>query len=150
MLTGIPLLGLAIAGLPQRGSAQSDPFLGTWQFNLGKSKYSSDRPRSGAVNFQADGQNLKGTFTGTDANGNPINFVITYVLDGMPHPADNPNPNYDAAAHTRVDAYTLIRSITKSGKLVGIQPITVSPDGKTLTFTVIGTNANFISVFDKQ
>jgi hypothetical protein len=102
MLTGMTL-GLAIAAVPQIAFAQSDPFLGTWQLNLAKSKFSpGPPPRSVTVNEQAEGQNLKGTFTGTDTSGNPINFVAAYVFDGMPHPTGNPNG--DATAYTRVDA----------------------------------------------
>jgi hypothetical protein len=39
MLTGITL-GLAVAAFPQVSFAQSDPFMGTWQLSLAKSKYS--------------------------------------------------------------------------------------------------------------
>jgi hypothetical protein len=157
VLTGTTLLGLAIAGLHhQAGFAQSDPFLGTWQLNLSKSKFSPGPPqRSATANIQADGQNLKATFTGTGANGNPFNVVIAYVFDGMPHSPTDPSPTFDATAYTRVDAYTLIRSVTKAAKLVGIQSIMVSSDGKTLRYTGIGTDANGrpinnIAVYDKQ
>jgi hypothetical protein len=79
VLTGMSLLVLAISALPQPGFAQSDPLLGTWQLNLTKSKYSPGlAPRSRTVNIiQVEGQNLKFTVTGTDANGNPINIVDT-------------------------------------------------------------------------
>jgi hypothetical protein len=158
VLTGMSLLGLAIAGLPhQPGFAQSDPFLGTWQMNLAKSKYSSGTaPRSATVNIQADGQNHKVITTGTGADGNPFSNTITLVFDGIAHPlTGNPNPNSDAVADTRIDAYTLIRSFTKAGKLVETVTYVVSPDGKTMTTPATGVNANgqpvnFIAVFDKQ
>jgi hypothetical protein len=44
MLTGLSLLGLAIATLPHASFAQSDPFPGPWQLNLAKSKYSPAGP----------------------------------------------------------------------------------------------------------
>jgi len=160
-LTTIVLLGLAVAtALPQLAFAQTDPFLGTWQFNLAKSKYSpGPPPRSQTSNTQAEGQNLKFAITGTGANGNPISTTLTAVIDGMPHPAppvpDNPNAAYDAAATTRVDAYTLIFSFTKAGKLVQISTLIVSPDGRTTTLTRTGADANGrqvndIAVWDKQ
>jgi hypothetical protein len=154
VLTGMMLLSLPIAGLPQPGFAQSDPFLGTWQLNLTKSKWSSG-PRSLTVIRQAEGQNQKFTVTGTDANGNPINRVDTYVFDGMPHPPTNPDPDFDSRAHTRVDAYNEIYSYTKAGKLVGTMTVVVSPDGRTATVTYMGIDANgrpdnVISVYDKQ
>jgi hypothetical protein len=135
-LTTMALLGLAIAAFPQACFAQSDPFLGTWQLNLAKSKYSPGPPlKSEIVNTQAEGQDLKITFTGIGPDGNPFSVVVTDVLDGMPHPRTGNNPNIDAIALTRVDAYTLILSRTKAGKLVGtgtVAPIP-APIGKSTT-----------------
>jgi hypothetical protein len=106
------------------------------------------------VNIQAEGQNHKVTFTGINAAGNQISFVVTRTYDGMPHPPLN-NPNFDADAYTRVDASTVIVSNTKAGKLVGTLTIAVSPDGKTQTATTIGAGpngpqVNNVTVFDKQ
>jgi hypothetical protein len=141
LVTGMTLLGLTIAALPQPGLAQSDPFLGTWHLNLAKSKFNpGPAPRSQTRNFQAEGQNLKLSITGINANGNPINAVATLVFDGMPHPANN--PNFDANAAIRVDAYTAIFSFTKAGKLVETLTTVVSPDGKMYTATGIGIDAN--------
>jgi hypothetical protein len=154
-LTTMALLGLAVAAaLPQIGFAQSDPFVGTWQLNLAKSKFSpGPPPKSNTVNVQAEGQGLKNTITGIGADGNPTSAVATTVFDGMPHPSGN--PNFDATAVTPVDAYTTIYSRTKAGRFVGIQTVIVSPDGKTLTATNIGASpggpqVNNITVYDKQ
>jgi hypothetical protein len=149
------LLGLAVATvLPQIALAQTDPFSGTWQLNLAKSKYSpGPPPKSETVNVQAEGQGLKATITGVNAEGNPINYTQTPVFDGLPHSTEN-YPNQDAYAATRVDAYTKIFSDIKAGKLVGTTTFVVSPDGKTMTATAIGLDANGrqinISVYDKQ
>jgi hypothetical protein len=138
MLTGV--VGLAIAVLPQAGFTQSDPFVGTWLLNLAKSKFSpGPPPGSGTVDIQAEGQNLKVTFTGTD--GNPINTVAILVFDGVVHPAPG-HPNFDARADMRVDANTVITSRIKAGKLVQTQTDTVSLDSRTLTITTIGIDRN--------
>jgi hypothetical protein len=154
--TTMVLLGLAVATvLPQIAFAQTDPFLGTWQLNLAKSKYSpGPPPRSDTANVQGEGQNHKLTFTEIDAAGNRHSVVITWIYDGMPHPA-NFDANFDAQAHTRADAYTLISSRTKAGKLVGTNTVVVSPDGKTLTGTNMFLDATGklkynITVWDKQ
>jgi hypothetical protein len=155
VLTGTTLLALAIAGIPQASFAQSDPLLGTWQLNLTKSKYSpGPPPRSNTTNIQAEGQGIKVTITGTAANGNPINIAITRVFDGIAHPVTG-NPNFDAVATMRVDAYAFITSRTKAGKLVQTDTDVVSQDGKMWTFTSMGTDANGrlvnnIAVYDKQ
>jgi hypothetical protein len=154
MLTGMTLLGLAVAALPQIGFAQSDPFVGTWQLNLAKSKYSpGPPPKSLTANIQAEGQNHKATITGINAEGNPTSAVITRTFDGMTRPGGGSGS--DAVTITRVDAYTIIISRTRAGKLVQTQTEVLSQDGKTLTATIIGTDANgrpfnIIRVLDKQ
>jgi hypothetical protein len=149
------LLSLAVAtALPQTGFSQTDPRLGTWRLNLAKSKFSGPAPRSQTVNTEAaEGQNLKNTVTGVGANGNPINNTFTGIIDGVPHPVSN--ANFDTIASTRVDAYTMINSFMKAGKLVRTQTTVVSSDGKTITVTTIGINANGqpmndIAFYDKQ
>ena len=157
ILTGIALFGLAFGAMPQAGFAQSDPFLGLWQLNLAKSKFSpAPPPRSQTVTVQGEGRDWKITVAGIDAAGAPIGDAFTQAFDGMSHPLmGTPNPNFDAAAATRVDAYSIIVSRTKAGMFVGTQTIAVSPDGKTLTSTTTGVDAsgrgvNVIAVYDKE
>jgi hypothetical protein len=77
MLTGMALLGLAMATLPQLGFAQSSPLIGTWKLNLDKSKYGpGPPPRSNTLNLTQDGQNIRDTNQGTDAQGNPTGGVL--------------------------------------------------------------------------
>jgi hypothetical protein len=155
-LVSIALLSLVACALPQASFAQSDPFIGTWQLNLAKSKFSpGPGPKAQTAKIEADGQSQKVSVTGVNAQGNPINNAFTTNFDGMPHPTSNPNPNFDASANARIDAHTLVFSRTKGGKLVGTQTVSVSSDGKMLTATtvLIGTNGqatNNIAVFDKQ
>jgi hypothetical protein len=136
--------------------AQSDPFVGTWQLNLAKSKFPGPPPKSQTDNIQAEGQGLKVTATGVSADGNPISIAFALVFDWMPHPSGNRAPFYDTITDARVDAHTLISIRTKAGKFVATQTVVVSPDGKTLTDTTTGINAsnggpfNQIRVFDKQ
>ena len=106
------------------------------------------------MKVEADGQGQKVTVTGVNARGNPINNFFTQIFDGMPHPG-NPNPDFDAVVNARIDAYTLVNSRTKVGKLVGTQTVTVSSDGKMLTATTVsidtnGRPTNNIAIFDKQ
>jgi hypothetical protein len=156
LLTGMTLLGLTIAGVPQPSFAQSDPALGTWQLNLAKSKYSpGPPPKSNTVTVQAVGQNHKLAAVTIDAEGKQTSVENTRIYDGMSHPVTDNNPDYDAGAFTRVDAYTIIISFTKAGKLVRTATNVVSQDGKTITATATGTDArgrqvNNIAVYDKQ
>jgi hypothetical protein len=156
-LTTMALLGLAVAtALPQAGFAQSNPLVGTWKLNLAKSKFSpGPPPRSLTLTYQQDGQNIRSTAQGVDAQGNPVPAgVLMHIYDGQPHPSTG-NPDYDASAYTRVDANTLIFSRLKAGKLIATGTIVMSQDGKTLTVNTTGLGSTpgadtAIGVFDKQ
>ena len=153
-LTAMALLGLAIAAFPQVGFAQSSSLIGTWKLNLDKSKLVGAPPRSATLTYTQDGQNMRSTAQGIDAQGNPTMVVFMHIYDGMPHPTTG-SPVYDASAYTRVDGSTLIVARFKAGKLVQIGTLVVSQDGKTLTGPSTGTQANgqlgnTILVYDRQ
>jgi hypothetical protein len=155
-LMTMTLLALAIAvAIPQIGLAQSDPWVGTWQLNLAKSKYSpGPPPKSSTVTVEAMGQNHKLTVVTTDAEGKQTSVENTRIYDGMSHPVTG-NPGYDAGSFTRVDAFTIIISYTKAGKLVRTATNVLSLDGKAITATNAGTDANgrpinIIAIYDKK
>ena len=153
-LTAMALLGLAIAAFPQVGFAQSSSLIGTWKLNLDKSKLVGPPPRSATLTYTQDGQNIRSTAQGIDAQGNSTTVVFMHIYDGMPHPTTG-SPVYDASAYTRVDGNTLIVARFKAGKLVLIGTLVVSQDGKTLTGPQTGTLANgqpgnTILVYEKQ
>jgi hypothetical protein len=166
MLAGIMPLGLAVVALPRAGFAQSDPFIGTWQLNLAKSKFSpGPGPKSATMNVQGEGENNNVTFAGINAEGNRQSLVLTWLYDGMPHAVTANTeanrlgllgqPNIDARAFTRVDAYAVNISYMKAGKVVQTATAVVSRDGKTETITSTGTDANGqpinnVIVWDKQ
>jgi hypothetical protein len=60
------LLFLAIGGFPQICFAQSDPWLGLWQLNLAKSKFTPASPYKSLTVYrsQVEGQNVKVTEVG--------------------------------------------------------------------------------------
>jgi hypothetical protein len=155
-LTTIVLLGLAVAtALPQIAFAQTDSFLGTWQLNLAKSKYSpGPPPKSGTMYIRGEGQTQRNTAVNIDAEGNPGTLVTMRVFDGQPHPVTGSNL-YDETTYTRIDAYSNKVVLTKAGKFVSTIGGVLSQDGKTYTLTTTGTDANGrqinnISVYDKQ
>jgi hypothetical protein len=155
MLTGMTLLGLAFAASPQVALAQSDPFDGIWQPNLAKSNLTG--PLAGTKSItrydRGEGQNRRMTLVGIDAQGNPLSAVYMHIYDGQPHPTTG-STSSDASAMTRVDAHTINVSLTKAGKPVLTETTVVSQDGKTLTLTGKGTDANgrdynIVLVYDK-
>jgi alcohol dehydrogenase (cytochrome c) len=108
----------------------------------------------GSRHYQQDGQNIRNIVRGIDTQGNSIAAAVMHIYDGQPHPSTG-NPNFDASAYTRVDANTVTFSRMKAGKMVATGTVSVSQDGRTLTLTTLGTDANgqpinSIFVFDKQ
>jgi hypothetical protein len=155
MLTGMTLLGLAIAALPQVGFAQSSPLIGTWKLNLDKSKFTGPPSRSLTDTYTQDGQNIRGTARLIDAQGDTATIEFMHIYDGQPHPTTGAAV-FDASAYTRVDANTFIFARLKAGNLVLIGTSVVSQDGKTHTVTATGTlpiglpGTSVILVYDKQ
>jgi hypothetical protein len=150
------LLGMAVRTvLPQMAFAQTDPFLGTWQLNLAKSKYSpGPPPRSDTVTYQAEGQRLRLTFDVIDAQGNPAKGVLILFDDGRSYPVAGLRA-FDAYSYKRINNSTYEVTRIKTGKVVQTLTDVVSADGKTMTLTATGVNANGqqinnVVVYDKQ
>ena len=153
-LTTMVLLGLVVStALPQVGLAQTN--LGTWKLNLAKSTYSpGPAPRSSTFIFQGEGQNLKNTTEGIDAEGKPVKAVFIHIYDGKPYPTTGV-PGIDSSAYTRVDPNIVKFTRMNAGKVVQTGSHVVSSDGKTLTVITSGTDAsgreiNNVAVYEKQ
>jgi hypothetical protein len=84
--TGMALLGLAVAALPQVGFAQSSPLIGTWKLNLDKSKFAVPPPRSAAATYTQDRANIRNTVQLVNAQGDTATVVTMHIYDGQPHP----------------------------------------------------------------
>ena len=98
----LSFLTVLFAAMPQSGFAQTN--IGKWKLNLAKSTYSpGPAPKGGSLNFEGEGQNLKDTSEGIDAEGRPTRAVFIHIYDGKPHPTTG-LPGIDSSAYTRVDA----------------------------------------------
>ena len=93
---------------------------------------------------------------GVDAKGLPISpdsGNLAIYFDGKDHPT--PQPGYDTSAWTRLDANKYVAYRKKAGKVVLTTTNVVSNDGKTMTITTKGVNAdgrpvNNVGVYDRQ
>jgi hypothetical protein len=155
VLIGVTLLlGFAIA-IPQTAFAQSDPFLGVWQLNIAKSKYSPGQPpKSQTWYIRDEGNNRKNSQVTIRADGVPSALVFIHIYDDNPRPVPGAQ-GYDESAYARVDGHSINARYLKDGKVVQTGTWVVSPDGKTLTASYTGTNANgqqinITAVYDKQ
>jgi hypothetical protein len=146
------LLGLGVASL----SAQAtDPRVGTWKLNVGKSKFDpGPPPKSLTVKVEPSGSGEKVSTEGVGPDGNPTKTGYTANFDGKDYPLTG-SPTADKVSLKRLDPRTTERTDKKDGKVIATLRRVVAQDGKTMTVTVKGTNAqgqptNNVLVFEKQ
>jgi hypothetical protein len=131
-----------------------DANMGTWKLNEAKSKIGPGAPKNNTVVYEAAGDNVKVTVDGTDSEGKPVRSEWTGKFDGQDYPVTG-DPSSDARSYKKVNDRTLDFTAKKAGKVTTTGRIVVSPDGKSRTVTVSGTDpkGNKVSstaVYDKQ
>ena len=136
----------------------ADNSLGTWKANIEKTKHTPPPwpVKSLTAVREAVPGGVKVTNTGERIDGTPINSTYTAKYDGSPSPVSGQGLPYDSVSLKQVNANTFVYDAKKTdGKYRAHGRLTISPDGKTLTLTVRGTDGNgkpttLISVYDKQ
>jgi hypothetical protein len=128
---------------------------GTWKLNLAKSQYHQGQaPKSTTLKYEAAGEGIKVTVDTVPAEGAPIHYAYAANYDGKDNPVAG-NPNADMAARTRVNATTTKLVNKKGGKILSNVTLVTSSDGKTLTITTSGADAqgvniDSVAIYDKQ
>ena len=146
------MLGVGLVRVSAQGS---DARSGTWKLNVEKSKYNpGPAPQSVTMKIEAAGEGEKATTEGVNAAGAPTKTEYTAQYDGKDSPMTGPQ-NADTVSLKRLDARTIERTDKKGDKVVATSTRVVSEDGKTMTVTVTGTNAqgqamNNVTVWEKQ
>jgi len=137
-------------------SAQgANPRIGTWHLNVANSTYSpGPAPKSQVLTIEAAGAGEKVTSESLLATGAKTVSVYTANYDGKPYPLTG-SDTADTVTLKHVDANTSERTDSKGGKAVQTFVRVVSTDGKTMTVTIKGTNAqgqavNNVVVFEKH
>jgi len=149
------LIGLLTVFAVGAASAQgADPMNAAWKLNLAKSTYSpGPAPKSQTVTIAGTDAARKITVDLTPATGDAQHWEVSGGA-GVSLPVVGNNPNADAYVMKRVNATTLEAQYMKGGKPTIKQTAVVSADGKTLTVTASGTNAqgatvNNVAVYDR-
>ena len=145
---------MAVLALSVAASAQ-DNWIGTWKMNTAKSKYSpGPAPKSQTLKFEASQGSIKLTTDAVDAQGNATHGEYVSKFDGKEVPWKG-NPDADMASPRRIDASTFENVWKKAGKATITSKVLTSRDGKTMTNTQTGKDAqgrvvNNTIVYDKQ
>jgi hypothetical protein len=114
--------------------AADDPFAGTWKLNVAKSKFQGGPPpQSQTVTIDADS---KVSFSGTDSKGQSVNWSYTATPGATATITGIPDSSV-----MEVRKENMVDHTWKLGKEDSKGHGVVSKDGKTMTYTIQGTNA---------
>jgi hypothetical protein len=132
----------------------AENWIGTWKVNAAQTKTSTNAVRPGTLKFEVTPAGIKLTSEGTDAEGKPMHGEYTSKFDGKDVPWSG-NPMADTAAPKRVDDNIYENVWKKAGKVTVTAKVSVSADGKTLTVTQTGKDAqgapvSAVAVYDRQ
>ena len=153
----LPCVVAACAAVLASGSvaAAEENWLGTWKLNVAKSTFDpGPGPKSQTVKFEATADGIRLVTQGVSAEGKTTGGTYTSKSNGKDVPWTG-NPNADTASPRRVDANTYENVWKKGGKATITSRGVVSADGKTLTVTQTGTDAQgrpvkTTNVYDRQ
>jgi hypothetical protein len=149
------LLPLAIGTLAAWGADNS---IGTWKVNIAKSNYApgSMPLKSYTTVREAVPGGVKVSLGGERVDGVPIKATYTAKFDGTAAAVAGSGTPYDSISIKQVDANTFTYEIKQSSnKYRATGRTVVSSDGKTMTTTAKGTDADgnpmgLTLVFEKQ
>jgi hypothetical protein len=145
VIFGFALLMLTLA--TREAQAQAS-FAGTWELDRFKSAYepATTQPQRRVLTLEVKGEDI--VSKAQTWRGDAVNEVtITAKLDGKEYPV----PNQPATvAFKRSNPTTIVRTAHLSGKLSETQTWALSADGKVLTITSEGTDAQGTPIKSKQ
>ena len=148
------VIGVAITAI---GLFGADNSIGTWKRNIAKSKTTPELAnpiKSLTFVYEASDGGVKRTVTGERQDGTAINASSTVKYDGKEYPVTG--STWDTVSVKQIDANTFTSETKKTGgKYHATSRTVISKDGKTMTTTTKGTNAEgqpftATAVYDKQ
>jgi hypothetical protein len=138
VLTSLSILFLAAGRMAGQAT---DPFVGTWKLNVAKSTFTpGPAPKSETIRVEPAGEGHKVTGETVLADGKTGRIEYVAANDGKDYPVQG-SPTTDAVSARRIDTRTTELEYKKGGKTVRTLRARVSPDGKTMTLSVKGMNA---------
>jgi hypothetical protein len=138
--------------------ADDNPLIGKWKINLAKTKYNvGTPPKNQVITYEMVGDALKLTAEIDNAQGHQTNSY-TAKYDGKEYSFTSTARDAVTGQMVRlkrIDANTTQRTTWFQGKQIGTVTEVVSKDGKTLTRTQKGVNAqgqpiDNVQVLDRQ
>jgi len=150
-----PLCVLAALSLVVPAVAQTS-LVGSWKQNIAKSKSNpGPGPRSRTINWETAPGGLKFTVDEVNSQGQKSHTETLQKSDGTESPIEGGGEPPQTRSAKRVDDHTYEIVTKVNGKVVSTRKVVISPDGKTMTSTVKGTNArgqafDNVEIYEKQ
>lgn len=124
----------------------ADPFAGTWNLNLSKSKYGGPdkAPKEATVVIQVQGDHLAVTVKGAAADGSPMSVKYSVRETGGEETFSEGGPKMTGVvfvlAKRKPDAHSVDVTINRDGIVVERNHFVVGGDGKTMRQSVKGND----------
>lgn len=132
---------MAVGVAAQPATPAQDPYVGTWTMNAAKSTFSAPAPKSRVLTITAAGANaIKVEVAQLGADGARTRWSFSSSGDGKEVPVTG-NPDMDTASRMSQGPRAGKTVFKKQGKVVMEVSTEVSADGKTLTSTSKGVDA---------
>jgi hypothetical protein len=136
------LVALVLVLTATAATFPTNPLMGTWKLNEGKSKFAPGATKNTTVTYtEAKGNIIKCTVDGVDKDGKPIHWTWMGKFDGKAYQIEG-SPSFDALTYKPVKDRINKTTATKAGKVVMRGTITVAKDGKSRVVTLTGTDAS--------
>jgi hypothetical protein len=148
---------LGLTSIVALGQAKSDlkMLTGTWKLNVEKSKFNpGPGPKSQTITWKPSATGFDFTVESVNAEGKPTQQQSSGNLEGKPY-AFKGTTNGGMRTSKWLDAFTVEEVDTVDGKVRASRTGVISKDGKTLTVTAKGMNAQgqplaTTTVYEKQ
>lgn len=155
LLTAMSALVLVLA-VARPAPAQSDPRIGTWKLNVARSKFDTAAVRKSETRtYELSGSKVTAHSESVRSDGTKQEVSFDATPDCKDHPYTSNPPFYADTVSVRRSGNHFIGQSKKDGKLLFTTTDSFSADGKTMTMTSKGTNANgksvnSVRVYEKQ
>jgi hypothetical protein len=149
----VPVLTLIVSSAISAQSSQGDPRIGTWKLNVAKSK--DNTRKSETRTYTQSGDSVTAHIEIVNSGGSAQAYGYTGKSDGKDYPWTGQVPGGAETVSVKRVGNTFTSGSKKGGKLLFTTRITFSADGKVMTLTTKGTDADgkpidAVRVYDKQ
>jgi hypothetical protein len=152
-ILSVSVLALIVSSAISAQSSQSDPRIGTWKLNVAKSK--ENARKSETRTYTPSGDSVTVHIEIANGDGSTQVYGYTGKSDGKDYPWTGTVPGGAETVSVTRAGNTFTSESKKAGKLLYTTTITFSADGKVMTLTTKGTDADgksidAVRVYDKQ